>query len=523
MSRANAIFKNVMLLTVSSLTLRSIQMGFQVYLSGRIGAEGMGLFQLIMSVYALAATLGMSGIRVTTTCLVAEEVGRRNPAGIHKVMRGCMLYAFVFSVAAGAILFNLSEFIGQAWIGDERSILSLKLLSMGLPFMSMASVIAGYFTATGKIGRYVALELIERGLYIVLTVFFLKLTDGMGLGYACASIIAGSLISGIFGFIMQLTLFIRDGRTLPETAEKTPVTRRMFSIAMPIAVNDYARSGLSTVENMLIPRGLKAYSGSGETALATYGIIHGMVFPVIMFPSTVLYSVSELLVPELTESRAAGNLQRVRRIVSRVLNMGLIFAAGVAGVLLALSGQLGQLIYNSAEASYYIRIFAPLVLMLYMDSLVDGMQKGLGQHVYTARYNTLTSILDVILLFLLLPKYGIGGYFFVFTLTHAVNFYLSISRLFKVTDLQLDVKFLLKVVLCIFASGFIMNLFDPFTQSMPLFASTLVKGVLMILFYMFLLNVTSTVDKGDISYIKHVLFGQKCYRQHSEPNNSRIT
>jgi stage V sporulation protein B len=229
--------------------------------------------------------------------------------------------------------------------------------------------------------------------------------------------------------------------------------RRLIRLAVPLALNEYLRSGLSTLEHLLIPRGLTRASGSYDEAVAAYGAIHGMVFPVMMFPACVLYSVADLLVPELASCTAAGRSRRIQYLTHRCLTMTLLFACAVGGALFCAAVPLGQLLYRSEAAGRYLVLFAPLVPILYLDAIVDGMHKGLGQQVQCVRYNTITSLLDVALLLVLLPRYGVGGYFFSFTASHVVNFYLSIARLLKVTGYTLPFRFLLCTGLSAVAAG----------------------------------------------------------------------
>ena len=212
---------------------------------------------------------------------------------------------------------------------------------------------------------------------------------------------------------------------------------RLWRIAVPVALSDYLRSGLSTLEQFLIPWGFARNSGSSSQAMADYGTIHGMVFPILMFPSTVLGAVSDVLVPELARRRAQGNRERIESLVRRCLVLGLFYGAAVAGLLYVLASPLGEGIYHSADAGRYLKCFAPLAVMLYLDLIVDGMHKGLGQQVYCVRVNTITSVLDVALLFFLLPRFGVAGYYWSFVLSHGVNFYLSIGKLLSVSGARL--------------------------------------------------------------------------------------
>ncbi len=93
--------------------------------------------------------------------------------------------------------------------------------------------------------------------------------------------------------------------------------------------------------------------------------------------------------------------------------------------------------YRSGEAGYYLKLYSLLIPMLYCDAITDAMIKGLGQQKISVRYNIFTNILDLAFLYLLLPKYGMAGYYFSFLVTHLVNFCLSLRRLLKITGVHI--------------------------------------------------------------------------------------
>ena len=152
---------NTVLMTGTSILMRCIAMAFQVWLVGRIGAAGIGLYQLVMSVEMLCVTFAVSGIRFAVTRLISEEVGSGRPGGVGAAMRRCVSYSLLFGVAAMIILGLCAEPIGFLWIGDARTVLSLKILALGLPFISLSSVLSGYFTACGRVLRPSMVHLVE--------------------------------------------------------------------------------------------------------------------------------------------------------------------------------------------------------------------------------------------------------------------------------------------------------------------------------------------------------------------------
>ncbi len=94
-------------------------------------------------------------------------------------------------------------------------------------------------------------------------------------------------------------------------------------------------------------------------------------------------------------------------------------------------------LYGSPDTGRQLRLYSVLIPMLYCDAIVDAMIKGLGQQTASVRYNILTSTMDVVFLYLLLPRYGMNGYFFSFFVTHLINFVLSLRRLLKITRIRI--------------------------------------------------------------------------------------
>ena len=133
--RTRKLMRDTALLTASSLVMRLIGLIFQMWLVRRIGAVGVGLYGLVGSVSFLAATFAISGIRFASTRLISEEVGLGREGGIGGAMLLCLSYSLLFGFAACAILFLCAEPIGFLWVGDARTVMSLKILSLSLPFI----------------------------------------------------------------------------------------------------------------------------------------------------------------------------------------------------------------------------------------------------------------------------------------------------------------------------------------------------------------------------------------------------
>lgn len=477
MNRLKSFIFNGILLTAVSLLMRTVSVSFNVYISNKIGAEAMGLFTLISTVYGFGITVATSGIGLAVTRLVSEALGKdaispgkEKNSHTKCIMRQCAVYSLVFSISAGLILFFFSDIIGKKILDDARTVSSLRLLSFTLVPIALSSVLSGYFVAVRRVYKNAAIQFSEQLIKIFLTVFLLTAVFASDVESACIAVVLGGAVGEIISFMLQYILYASEKKyaapfdVIPSSkGEKRSVcpaqyaksTRlKLLHIALPVAFSTYVRSGLVTLEHILIPSGLEKSGSSKSISLAAYGTIHSMVFPVIFFPSAILSSFSGLLVPEVSEAQAANDNERIKRIVSGVFRTALVFSIGVAGIMLCFSYPLGSAVYPDSDAGQYIRMIAPLIPVMYLDTSVDSMLKGLGEQVYSMGVNIVDALMSVILVIILLPRFGITGYIITVYFTEILNATLSITRLLNVSGIKPRVfSWVLKPLISVIASS----------------------------------------------------------------------
>lgn len=430
------IFYSALLLTGVNLLLRLVSTSFQVYLSGRIGAAGIGLLQLVLSVGALAMTAGMAGIRTATMYLTAEELGKGRRKNVTWVLSGCFLYSILCSGLIAGGLYISAPLLAEHWIGDVRTIGAIRLYAGFLPLSCLCGVMVGYFTAANRIGTLAAVEVAEQFLSMIITVSFLLIWGGSDPSRACCCVIAGSGIGNAMTLSCLVWFRLRERQ---KAGPRIPISKRIFNTAGPLALADDLKAGISTTENLMVPKRLALYKKE-KSPLAAFGVVCGMVFPILMFPAAILYGLAELLIPELARCNAANSRNRINYLVKRSLRVTFLYGCIFCGLEYLLAKPLCLSLYKNQTAGHYLQLYALMIPMLYCDAITDAMTKGLGQQKACVRYNILTSLLDVIFLFLLLPRYGMDGYLLSFFITHLLNFLLSLRRLLKITTLRVSLR-----------------------------------------------------------------------------------
>ena len=484
------IFYSALLLTGVNLLLRLVGTSFQVFLSGKIGAAGVGLLQLVSSVGMLGLTAAMAGIRTTAIYLTAEELGKNRPSNVSFVLSGCFVYSILFSTAIATGIYCFAPLIAEGWIGHQEVIPALRTMAVFLPVNCLCGVMSGYFTAAGRVGTLAAAEVAEQAFFILTTTSLLLLWADSDAPKACQAVMAGS---GLSSCLTLGTLVVLRCRERGTTGARLPLANRILRCALPLAVADDAKAGINTLENLMVPKRLALYAKAADP-LADFGRLCGMVFPVLMFPAAILFGLCELLIPELARARAAGSKVRIRHLAGRSLHIGWIYGCGCGGLLYLMAEALCLALYKDAGAGFLLRSFALLTPMLYCDSVTDAMVKGLGQQKKAMVCNIFTAVLDVTFLFFLLPKYGMDGYFFSFLVTHLINFLLSLRLLLKITGPVLPIR---KPIFCFVSAsiGVLAALCFP----------GWIRCVVFFPVFFSLLTLLQVVEKEDLFWVKSLV------------------
>lgn len=435
-SRTRKFFLNSLSLCLSALIMRGVGVAFNIYVSSRAGTVAMGLYSLSFGAYGFFITLACFGINLGVTRLVSDALGENNPEKAKRSMKISLIFCSVTGLASATVMFFLSPHLATA-LGDRRCELSLRAMAISLFPISVCSCLSGYFTAVRRVKVSSSMLTAIQILKIFITVALLSLLMPYGEEYACLSLVLGLTFCEILSLTVSYILYVIDRKkhfsspSVSCQAQDSSLFYKLISITLPVTVASCLRSLLGSLSHILIPRGLKKSGSSWESALSSYGLLQSVVLPLILFPSAFISCFSGLLIPEVSECRVQRDFTRLSRISYRILTLALFFSIGVSGIMTFLASDIGNSIYSSAEAGKYIRMLAPLIPVMYIDSSVDAILKGMGKQVYSMVVNIIDAGSACIIIFLLVPKFGLYGYIISIYATEILNTTLSLVGMIK--------------------------------------------------------------------------------------------
>lgn len=451
---------NGAILTSTSLLMKFAALIFNIYISNQIGSEAVGVFSLVMAVYLFFITVATSGLNIAVTVIVSEKFALNKNQQAIKAIRTCIFFSLLLGIAAGGLILLFSNFITSKCLHNMVSSRPLFYIAIGLPFIAMSSCISSYFATIRKAYKNAISQVFEFTIKMFATIILLKINISNGVEAICISLILADVISEICSFTLIFILYIIDIK-LKKLEDIRSFGQRIniLKIAFPVAVTSYIRSGLSTLKQLIIPTQLEKSGISCSRALSQYGMINGMVLPVITFPTVFTDSYSMLLIPEFSTYVAQKNYKAINYIANKIFKITCAFTMCICSIFFIFSNDLGLAIYNNIEIGNYFKIFTPFIFFMYMDHIIDCILKGLNKQFGVMCCNILDLSITTCFIYFLLPVLGIKGYVLSIFFSEVLNFSISLFQLFKYSRIKPNlIDWIVVPLFCSLVGFFVVNI-----------------------------------------------------------------
>lgn len=430
------LISGTLLLTVTGFLSRIIGFFYRIYLSRLFGEEGMGIYQLIHPVSALAFSLTGAAFQTAISKFVAGQTDQSDsPAqkSYRPLILGTAL-SLPLSLVIGLLLYHYAEPVALFWLAEERTAPLLRLLAFTVPFSALHACINGYFYGIQKASVPAWTQFLEQifrvGSVFLLAAFMETAGKTPDLSLAVLGLILGEC-AGLLGAILVLCRKIRSEKALHTTYITSDFTLSMLlSMVLPLAANRVVLNLLQSLEAVSLPAGLRAYGYDQSTALSIYGVLTGMALPLIFFPNALTGSVSVLLLPAISENMAKGKHIQVRKTILQTIQFCSVLGFACMGFFLFFGRTIGRHIFQSELAGFYICELSFLCPFLYLNSTLSGVLQGLGKAGGLFVSNVVSLLLRLAFIYLAIPSLGMQGYLWGVLLSQILLTFLYLSMMF---------------------------------------------------------------------------------------------
>lgn len=428
----NPVISGTLLLTASGILGKIIGFFYRIFLSRTIGAEGLGIYQLIFPISTICFAVTVSGLSTALSKYIAEYQ-QRDPSSPKRFLRLCVLISGFLSFVFMLLLFRYSEFIAENILLEPRCAPLIPILACSIPLASVHSCIHGYYYGKKKAAIPAASSFIEQFSRVVFVFLIcqIRLEQGKAID---ASVAAWGLVFGEAGaFLLCITalLFSKEEPQKDTRYRVSSPGKKLLAYSIPLSMNRLALTLFVSFESILIPSRLVLFGYSQTDALSVFGILTGMALSVVTFPTVFTNSVSVMILPAISEADSQNDAEKIRKTIYQTIFTCLLLGSVCTGGLLLTGKWIGDFLFGNALAGKFICLLSYICPFLFLSSILSSIMHGLGMPAYPFLLNLLGIGIRIYFVYFQIPRYGLKAYLIGMLLSQIVTSVLSIRILWK--------------------------------------------------------------------------------------------
>lgn len=442
------------ILTITNLVTGTLAFIYRIFLSRSIGAEGMGVYQLVLPLYFLFITLVSGGITTAVSKLVAEQNALHNTRNITKTIRLCSLIIGTWSLLICAVIVLNADYLSKYILKDARTYFSIIVFTPAIFFISLAAIIKGYFYGLQDVNPPALIDVMEKVIRLIgltiATILLLPYGIELVCAGAMAAMAAGELISLLLLFIAYKFKKIRVHGS-SKTDRSFTIIGKILTIAIPLSISGALSTIMDMVNAVLIPSQLGVAGFDYKTALSLYGELTGMVLPLLFYPFIIVSSLTVTLVPAITASYTAYNWIAVNKKCNDSLKITSVVSLAATVLFLIFPAELCRIFFNCPEAGVLLYWLSFSCFCTYWESALFAILNSVGFQNKVLEYSIVNIIITVAcsVIFIPIPAVGIYGFIIGSMISNSVVMVMNLKALKKIP--QIHIKYpdtIVKPLIC---------------------------------------------------------------------------
>ena len=377
-----------LILIIGGFITKILSMVIKIVMTRLVGTEGIGLYMLVNPTFMLFIAICTLGMPTAISKLVSED--KRNNK---KLVFSAVLIAIIINILIMLTILISGRFIANNLLHEPRSYYSIIAIGLVLPFISISSILRGYFFGKQKMIPHVVSNITEDITRLISIILFTPLFLMKGLEYAVAFLILSNIISELTSIII-LFFFLPKNFKL----NKNDITPNLSNIKdiLEISLPTTGSRLIGTIgaffEPIILTFFLLKTGFTNQYILTEYGVLNGYVMPLILLPSFFTGAISQALLPIVSQGYSNKKYEYVRNKIKQALFFSLLIGIPATLIFTFIPEIPLKLIFNTNEGINYIKVLAPICLLHYIQAPLTSTLQAIGKS-HTAMLGTLVGMI----------------------------------------------------------------------------------------------------------------------------------
>lgn len=363
---------NAALLSVFSIIAKVISALYRVPLTSALGTEGMGMYQLVFSIYALILALTTGGIPVAVSRLTSENNALKKDSRV--VLKNALLSVVGTSVVLAALLCVLSGFVSRLQ-GNEGVKSGYYVIAPAVVFVGALSMFRGWFQGNNDVIPTAVSGLLEQVFKLAFGLTLAKILSKYGVIYSVIGALSGVMISEFIALIYIVITYFSRGKIYKINAVEScdkDVRNAILKTSVVFAIAGFIIPFSQFIDGILIVNILKASGESISLATAKYGLYSGTVMSVVNMPVVLSVALSVAIVPVIASATAKRDIDEIRKKGATAVKLAFVISTFAAVMMFAFSDTIIAVLYprlNRAENETAVRLLRIISFTVPMGAL----------------------------------------------------------------------------------------------------------------------------------------------------------
>ncbi len=412
---------SIFVLMSSNIVMQLIVFLYRVFLSRAVGAETIGLFSLVTTIYSIACTIIVSGLPTAVMRISSERTALGDPSGVRQTVNLAIKLVALISLLVAAAVFLFARPIAL-FLGDLKTELPLRVLSFCILITGFENVLKSYFYSINRVLGTSFIEPFEQlvrmlAVFLMLHIFNIK-DQSLIVTVLVLAMIIGEAVSGIFLFSCYFkTTGIRHREK--QKLNFSPFFSLM-QIALPLTLTRVIASVIGSVNSIIVPKRLIVWGLDYHKALQSYGILSGMIMPLIMLPFTLINALSIMIIPKLSGDMATSNMKDIQNKIAKSIFFTAVAIFPCMAALMLLGERIGFFLYHQPMGK---GLFGMSVCILFQSYqlVFSSVLNGIGKQKRASAYTIVGGLVQFGLTYVLTAKLGIAGFIISFLIASVLT------------------------------------------------------------------------------------------------------
>lgn len=390
----NKFIKSTLILLIGGIITKLLSFIIRIYFTRNIGS-GIEIYSLVMPTYSLLITITQLGFPLAISSIIAkgEKTGKNIASSIIPI-------SIILNIFLILIVVLSANFLSNNLLHNKEAYYPLLACSLVLPFISIASIIRGYFFGKQQMMPHTISNIIEQLFKLFIVIIILPKIIKHGIIFAVTGYILISIISETISIIVFL-LYLPKGFSIKKEDLKPDIgtIKDVLKIGIP-SVSSRIIGNIGYFFEPIILTNLLLLNGfSNEYIISNYAIYNTYVIGLLVVPTYLLGAVATALLPEL--SKNINNIKKVKRIFYKVLTFSLIFGIGANIFLFFFSDEILSIVFNTTSGYTYIKFLCPFFILYYLEAPLSIVLTAFNKTKIVMRTTTIGIVFKLITLSIL--------------------------------------------------------------------------------------------------------------------------